>query len=244
MPEWILIAVDDVKHAHSFYSWILPLGKQFCLTAVFLLDFSPSSSPVHLSFVFNAAPYAILSHFQKQVMQDTKAAAGSTNSSEDDLTCTICLEQVNKGELVRSLPCLHQVFPPVQYGDVVVFIRILNNLGNNNQPYMFFHMHERSDCSRLPYAAYAVPLKLHRPMASTTGDMSSVQVQDGIVAGKQGQWIGWIRHGVKSKLHLSFPLEPPRVYIHISPNITCNRYSSTVPNWFSYSFLLDTYWGP
>jgi E3 ubiquitin-protein ligase SDIR1 len=32
-------------------------------------------------------------------------------TSEDELTCTICLEQVNRGELVRSLPCLHQVFP-------------------------------------------------------------------------------------------------------------------------------------
>ncbi|XP_031401132.1 E3 ubiquitin-protein ligase SDIR1-like [Punica granatum] len=42
-----------------------------------------------------------------EVMQDNKVADGSANSSEDDLTCTICLEQVNKGELVRSLPCLH-----------------------------------------------------------------------------------------------------------------------------------------
>ncbi|KAK9061158.1 hypothetical protein SSX86_018338 [Deinandra increscens subsp. villosa] len=29
-------------------------------------------------------------------------------TSEDDLTCSVCLEQVNVGELVRSLPCLHQ----------------------------------------------------------------------------------------------------------------------------------------
>lgn len=29
-------------------------------------------------------------------------------SPEDELTCTICLEQVTAGELVRSLPCLHQ----------------------------------------------------------------------------------------------------------------------------------------
>lgn len=32
------------------------------------------------------------------------------NSSDDDLTCSVCLEQVNAGELIRSLPCLHQVF--------------------------------------------------------------------------------------------------------------------------------------
>nr|XP_043617930.1 E3 ubiquitin-protein ligase SDIR1 isoform X2 [Erigeron canadensis] len=32
----------------------------------------------------------------------------SLKSSEDDLTCSVCLETVNVGELVRSLPCLHQ----------------------------------------------------------------------------------------------------------------------------------------
>lgn len=33
---------------------------------------------------------------------------GSTKSGDDELTCTVCLEQVNVGELIRSLPCLHQ----------------------------------------------------------------------------------------------------------------------------------------
>ncbi|KAK4741756.1 hypothetical protein SAY87_025344 [Trapa incisa] len=46
-----------------------------------------------------------------EAMQDHKAPAGSGSSSEDDLICTICLEQVNKEELVRSLPCLHQFHP-------------------------------------------------------------------------------------------------------------------------------------
>ncbi|KAL9231378.1 hypothetical protein vseg_006614 [Gypsophila vaccaria] len=32
----------------------------------------------------------------------------SKESSEDELTCSVCLEQVNVGELIRSLPCLHQ----------------------------------------------------------------------------------------------------------------------------------------
>ncbi|GMN41472.1 hypothetical protein TIFTF001_010699 [Ficus carica] len=35
-------------------------------------------------------------------------AAGSTKASEDELTCSVCLEQVNVGELIRTLPCLHQ----------------------------------------------------------------------------------------------------------------------------------------
>ncbi|KMT18362.1 hypothetical protein BVRB_2g025160 isoform B [Beta vulgaris subsp. vulgaris] len=32
----------------------------------------------------------------------------NVGSSEDELTCSVCLEQVNVGELIRSLPCLHQ----------------------------------------------------------------------------------------------------------------------------------------
>ncbi|XP_059660780.1 E3 ubiquitin-protein ligase SDIR1-like isoform X2 [Cornus florida] len=40
--------------------------------------------------------------------QDCKNADLNTIASEDELTCSICLEQVNRGELVRSLPCLHQ----------------------------------------------------------------------------------------------------------------------------------------
>ncbi|XP_074279586.1 E3 ubiquitin-protein ligase SDIR1-like [Silene latifolia] len=32
----------------------------------------------------------------------------SKGSSEDELTCSVCLEQVNVGEVIRSLPCLHQ----------------------------------------------------------------------------------------------------------------------------------------
>lgn len=36
---------------------------------------------------------------------------GSIKSFEDELTCSICLEQVSRGELIRSLPCLHQFHP-------------------------------------------------------------------------------------------------------------------------------------
>ncbi|XP_021838959.1 E3 ubiquitin-protein ligase SDIR1 isoform X2 [Spinacia oleracea] len=41
--------------------------------------------------------------------QDISINPGSSkSSSEDELTCSVCLEQVNVGELIRSLPCLHQ----------------------------------------------------------------------------------------------------------------------------------------
>ncbi|CAN1329240.1 E3 ubiquitin-protein ligase SDIR1 [Linum perenne] len=44
----------------------------------------------------------------KQTKQEPGKADGNTKATEDELTCTICLDQVNRGELVRSLPCLHQ----------------------------------------------------------------------------------------------------------------------------------------
>ncbi|KAM7271851.1 hypothetical protein ACFE04_031065 [Oxalis oulophora] len=40
--------------------------------------------------------------------QDVAIAVGSTKASDDELTCSVCLEQVNTGELIRTLPCLHQ----------------------------------------------------------------------------------------------------------------------------------------
>ncbi|CAN4095841.1 unnamed protein product [Withania somnifera] len=40
--------------------------------------------------------------------QEPANAVGGTKNSDDELTCSVCLEQVNDGELIRSLPCLHQ----------------------------------------------------------------------------------------------------------------------------------------
>ncbi|KAJ8540441.1 hypothetical protein K7X08_030360 [Anisodus acutangulus] len=40
--------------------------------------------------------------------QEPASAVGGTKNSDDELTCSVCLEQVNDGELIRSLPCLHQ----------------------------------------------------------------------------------------------------------------------------------------
>ncbi|MCL7028190.1 hypothetical protein MKW94_023148 [Papaver nudicaule] len=35
-------------------------------------------------------------------------AQASVEAPEDELTCSVCLEQVNEGEIIRTLPCLHQ----------------------------------------------------------------------------------------------------------------------------------------
>jgi E3 ubiquitin-protein ligase SDIR1 len=50
-----------------------------------------------------------LFYFSLEQKQDNANAVGSTKASDDELTCSVCLEQVNVGELIRSLPCLHQV---------------------------------------------------------------------------------------------------------------------------------------
>ncbi|KAH6785276.1 RING/U-box superfamily protein, partial [Perilla frutescens var. hirtella] len=40
--------------------------------------------------------------------QDLPNPQAGSKASDDDLTCSVCLEQVTAGELIRSLPCLHQ----------------------------------------------------------------------------------------------------------------------------------------
>lgn len=54
----------------------------------------------------------LFARFQEK-KQDVGAAAGSMKSSDDELMCSVCLEQVSAGELIRSLPCMHQVNPTV-----------------------------------------------------------------------------------------------------------------------------------
>lgn len=54
-----------------------------------------------------AMQHASTSSPQKQ--QDISIdVSNSKGSSDDELTCSVCLEQVNVGEVIRSLPCLHQ----------------------------------------------------------------------------------------------------------------------------------------
>lgn len=54
---------------------------------------------------------------------------GSKKGTEEELTCSVCLEQVTVGEIVRTLPCLHQVF---------IHIYFLPKTNNNPPPILFF----------------------------------------------------------------------------------------------------------
>ncbi|TYJ42018.1 hypothetical protein E1A91_A03G059400v1 [Gossypium mustelinum] len=49
----------------------------------------------------------------KQASSSSAPVEPKQDSRNDELTCTICLDQVNRGELVRSLPCLHQLYRSV-----------------------------------------------------------------------------------------------------------------------------------
>ncbi|CAL9777967.1 unnamed protein product [Musa acuminata subsp. burmannicoides] len=65
-----------------------------------------SSSRQSGSSVLQHASSSSISATEKR--QEGTKLDGNLKTPEDELTCSVCLEQVNVGELVRSLPCLHQ----------------------------------------------------------------------------------------------------------------------------------------
>ncbi|RZR76380.1 hypothetical protein BHM03_00001152 [Ensete ventricosum] len=71
---------------------------------------------LYMDFVFSnggsvlqQASSSSISATEVQKRQEATKLDGNLKTPEDELTCSVCLEQVNVGELVRSLPCLHQV---------------------------------------------------------------------------------------------------------------------------------------
>ncbi|KAE7996757.1 hypothetical protein FH972_001450 [Carpinus fangiana] len=70
--------------------------------------------PVHKYKIVGTQKYVLLAEFDiwswglDEYIDYNANAVGSTKGPEDELTCSVCLEQVNAGELIRSLPCLHQ----------------------------------------------------------------------------------------------------------------------------------------
>ncbi|URE36126.1 E3 ubiquitin-protein ligase [Musa troglodytarum] len=66
-----------------------------------------SSSRQSGGSVLQHAPSSSISATEQKRQEGTKLD-GNLKTPEDELTCSVCLEQVSVGELVRSLPCLHQ----------------------------------------------------------------------------------------------------------------------------------------
>lgn len=78
----------------------------FCVTDLYYLPTVFYSSKVYC-FITRKMMNSLL--YFKQKKQEPANAVGGTKNPDDELTCSVCLEQVDTGELVRSLPCLHQV---------------------------------------------------------------------------------------------------------------------------------------
>ncbi|KAM7501872.1 hypothetical protein LguiB_000776 [Lonicera macranthoides] len=68
-----------------------------------------NSLPVHVYKVTSLQSEGSLQQpTSSTAMAEGKKADAITRASDDELTCSICLEQAKRGELIRSLPCLHQ----------------------------------------------------------------------------------------------------------------------------------------
>ncbi|CAA3008298.1 E3 ubiquitin- ligase SDIR1 [Olea europaea subsp. europaea] len=78
-----------------------------------MTDEEINALPVHKYKVSGSQSVGLLeqqasSSCSSKKKQDPSIAQGGKKTPEDELTCSVCLEQVNFGELIRSLPCLHQ----------------------------------------------------------------------------------------------------------------------------------------
>ncbi|KAI3965088.1 hypothetical protein MKX01_014019 [Papaver californicum] len=60
--------------------------------------------PMHDSTI----QHALSSVEPEQKQSDAAKPDKNMKSAKDGMTCNVCLEQVNVGEIVRSLPCFHQ----------------------------------------------------------------------------------------------------------------------------------------
>ncbi|CAN0837516.1 E3 ubiquitin-protein ligase SDIR1 [Linum grandiflorum] len=74
-----------------------------------------SALPVH-NYKVSASQSSVLavsgqqasSFIQAEPKKETCCEVGNVKVKEDELTCSVCLEQVDIGEVIRTLPCLHQ----------------------------------------------------------------------------------------------------------------------------------------
>ncbi|KAK6270734.1 hypothetical protein POUND7_007832 [Theobroma cacao] len=69
---------------------------------------SSSNSPQTGLFFPEKEESNLVTYSLWQKKHDTSNPVCGMKGSEDELTCSICLEQVSVGDLIRSLPCLHQ----------------------------------------------------------------------------------------------------------------------------------------
>ncbi|PON45806.1 43kDa postsynaptic protein [Parasponia andersonii] len=107
------LALLDREFDDLDYETLRALDADNVPTALSMTEEEINALPVHKYKV--AGPQNAAASIQQasssassEEKQGTTDAVGTVKASEDELTCSVCLEQVNVGELLRSLPCLHQ----------------------------------------------------------------------------------------------------------------------------------------
>ncbi|CAN0837518.1 E3 ubiquitin-protein ligase SDIR1 [Linum grandiflorum] len=124
-----------------------------------------SALPVH-NYKVSASQSSVLavsgqqasSFIQAEPKKETCCEVGNVKVKEDELTCSVCLEQVDIGEVIRTLPCLHQV-------GLCSFL-ILNSKFQ-------WTIVVKIRCDEI---VLAVPCNLYRSMVEATGNMPSLQI--------------------------------------------------------------------
>ena len=115
----------------------------------------------------------------------TWMSSSSCVAEVSDLTCSVCLEQVNSGEFVRSLPCLHQVMESARFG----FVSNLSTLRVFMKCRFLF--------------GGEVSCGVYRSLAETAGDVSGVQVfRRLVVAWRRREWpygAASLSHGLRER---------------------------------------------
>lgn len=108
------LALLDREFDDLDYETLRALDSDNNPSATSMSEEEVNSLPVHKYKIANSRSTGSLvengssSASPEQKVDSANAVSGNLKSSEDELTCSVCLETVNAGELVRSLPCLHQ----------------------------------------------------------------------------------------------------------------------------------------
>ncbi|XP_028792684.1 E3 ubiquitin-protein ligase SDIR1 isoform X2 [Neltuma alba] len=107
------LALLDREFDEIDYETLRALDSDYVPSAPSMTEEEISALPVHKYKVSGTKDSDSLSQqasssTSPEKKQDPSNAAGSMKAPDDELTCSVCLEQVNVGDLLRSLPCLHQ----------------------------------------------------------------------------------------------------------------------------------------
>ncbi|KAI4382826.1 hypothetical protein MLD38_008738 [Melastoma candidum] len=106
------LALLDREFDDLDYETLRALDADNVPTAPSMTEEEINALPIHKYKVTGNHSSAVVplasSSMLNEKKQDNGTGNGSMKSFEDALTCTVCLEQVSAGELIRSLPCLHQ----------------------------------------------------------------------------------------------------------------------------------------